>query len=337
MRRRAFTALICSAAVRGSVGGAVALLSTRLLSAQTRDKAYRIGFLGNRVTPSMWQAFLDGLRERGWDQSRNLIIESRWAEGRVERYPELAGELVALNLDVLVASAPPGVRAAKQATRTIPIIMMAVSDPVEMGLITSLSRPGGNITGVASSAGAGLFSKLLDLAKEAIPSATRAGILFNNSNPMNYAAAYRSEIVAAAEALGLRLVWLPAVQREDFDTAFAEAGRHQVHVVIGVGDPLLFAARDLIHELAERSRIPTVWPTREYLAGQGLLSHGPSLERTFRQVTVYVDKVLRGADPATIPLEQPTGYELVVNLKAARALDLDIPPTLLARADEVIE
>jgi putative ABC transport system substrate-binding protein len=277
------------------------------------------------------------LRERGWEESRNIVIESRWAEGRVERYPELARELVALNLDVIVASAPPGVQAAKQATRDIPIIMMAVADPVGMGLVASLSRPGGNITGVTSTAGAGLFSKLLELTKEAIPTATRAGILFNSSNPLNYATAQHPEIVAAANAAGLQLSWLPVTRREDFEAALAEARRHQADAVIGIGDPLLFAARDLIHDLAEKNRIPTIWATREYLAGRGLLSHGPSLERMLRQVTVYVDKVLRGAQPATIPVEQPTGYELVVNLKTANALGLTIPPTLLARADEVIE
>jgi putative ABC transport system substrate-binding protein len=337
MRRREVIALIGSATVRSGASGSIIFVSTRLLNAQTRDKTRTIGFLGNRVTPSMWQAVLDGLRERGWEESRNILIESRWAEGRVERYPELAAELVALNPDVIVASAPPGVRAVQQATRTIPVIMMAVSNPVEMGFVASLSRPGGNITGLASAAGAGLFSKLLELAKEAIPSATRAGILFNQSNPMNYAAAYHPEIVAAAEALGLRLVWLPAARREDFSAAFAELARQQADVVIGAGDPLLFAARDVIHDLAEKSRIPTIWPTREYLAGRGLLSHGPSLERMLREVAVYVDKVLRGAHPGTIPVEQPTGYELVVNLKAARELGLTIPPTLLARADEVIE
>jgi putative ABC transport system substrate-binding protein len=237
----------------------------------------------------------------------------------------------------MVASSPPGVRAAQQVTRTIPIIMMAVADPVEMGLIASLSRPGGNITGVTSAAGAGLLSKLLELTKEAIPSATRAGILFNSSNPLNYATASNPEIVAAANLTGLQLVWLPVTRREDFNAAFAEAGRQQADAVIGVGDPLLFAALDLIHDLAEKSRIPTMWVTREYLSGRGLLSHGPSFERMFRHVAVYVDKVLRGAHPATTPVEQPTGYELVVKLKAAHALGLHISPLLVARADEVIE
>ncbi len=314
-----------------------ALLPPRPLNAQARDKAFRIGFLGNRVTPSMWQAFVYGLRERGWEESRNIVIESRWAEGRVERYPELAAELVALNLDVMVASAPPGVRAAQQATRTVPIIMMAVGDPVEMGLIASLSRPAGNITGVTSAAGAGLLAKLIELTKDAIPSATRSGILFNSSNPLNYATAQTPEIVDAANATGLQLVWLPVGRREDFEAAFAEAARHQADAVIGIGDPLLFAARELIHDFAEKNRIPTIWATREYLSGRGLLSHGPSFERMMGQVAVYVDKMLRGAQPATTPVEQPTGYELVVNLKTANALGLTIPPTLLARADEVIE
>lgn len=337
MRRREFLSLICGTTVRTGVIGASGMLSTRLLNAQTRPKTYRIGFLGNRAEPALWAAFLDGLRERGWDQSRNIVIESRWAEGQVERFPGLAAELVSLNPDVIVASTPPGVQAAKQATRTIPIVMLAVADPVEMGLIASLSRPGGNVTGVTSAAGAGLFAKLIELTKEAIPSATRVGILFNSSNPMNYAMAQKPEILAAAKATGFQLFWLSVGRPEEFEAAFAEAARQQADAVIGVGDPLLFASRELIHDLAEQRRIPTIWATREYLSGRGLLSYGPSLERMLAQAAVYVDKVLRGAQPATMPVEQPTGYKLVVNLKAARVLGIRTSPLLVARADEVIE
>jgi putative ABC transport system substrate-binding protein len=264
------------------------------------------------------------------------VIEARFSEGRVERFPELAAELVALGVDVIVVATPPGLRAAQQATRTIPVIMFAVANPVELGFVLSLSHPGGNITGVTSAIG-DLTSKLLELTKEAIPSATRIGLLYNERNPLNYATARRSETVASSDTLGLQLVWLGVTKIEDFESAFVKAAREKAEAVIGIGDPLLFAERDRAHDLAEKHRIPMVWGPREYLDGRGLLSYGPSLQAALRQVAGFVDRVLRGASPAHLPVEQPTTYELVVNLKTARALGLTIPHTLLARADEVIE
>jgi putative ABC transport system substrate-binding protein len=310
-----------------------ALLSARSVLAQARTKVARIGYLGN--SRGTLQPLLDGLRERGWKPS-DFAIEGRWAEGRVERFPELATELVALNLDVIVAASPPAVRAAQQATRTTPIIMFAVANPVEAGFIASLSNPAGNITGVSSTPGS-LPSKLLEIAKEAMPSAARIGMLYNAGNPLNYATAQNASILAASDALGLQLVWLAVRQVDDFDEAFAEARQHQADAIIGIGDPLLFAERDRIHDLAEKHRIPMVWPAPEYLSGRGLLSYGSSLEAALRQVAGYVDRVLRGALPATMPVEQPTGYKLVLNLKTARALGLTMPHTLIARADEVID
>ena len=275
------------------------------------------------------------MQERGWEPHQ-FIIEGRWSEGRVERFPELAAELVALNVDVIVAASPPAVRAAQQATRTIPIIMFAVANPVESGFIASLSRPGGNITGVSSTPGS-LPSKLLEITKEAIPSAARVGMLYNAGNPLNYAIAQHAGILAASGALGLQLVWLAVRQAGEFDAAFAEAQHQKVDAIIGIGDPLLFAERDRIHDLADKHRIPMVWTTREYQSGRGLVSYGPSLEAALRHAAGFVDRVLRGASPATMPVEQPTDYKLVLNLKAARALGLSVPPTLIARADEVIE
>jgi putative tryptophan/tyrosine transport system substrate-binding protein len=305
--------------------------------AEASERMRRIGFLGNYQTSSIWQAFLEGLRERGWDEGRTIVIESRWAQGKFERYPELAAELVSRKVDLIVAAAPPAAQAAQRATRTIPIVMVAVANPVEAGFVVSLSRPGGNITGVASNAGAGLFSKLLQLTKEALPSARRIGVLFNRGNPLNYGTAQSPELLSAAAALGLEIVWLPVERAEDFSAAFAEAQLRSVDAVFGIGDPLVFAERRRIHDLAEAHRVPTVWLTREYLADRGLLSLGPSLHDMFRRVAPYIDKLLRGADPATLAVEMPTGYELVVNIRAARALGLTIPDTVLARADEVIE
>jgi putative ABC transport system substrate-binding protein len=316
-----------------AVTGGAALLSTRSVLAQARTKVARIGYLGNSRVPL--QPLLDGLRERGWEP-RQFVIEGRWAEGRVERFPEFAAELVALNVDVIVAASPPAVRAAQQATRTIPIIMFAVANPVEFGFIASLSQPGGNITGVTSTPGS-LFSKVLEITKEALPAAARIGMLYNAGNPLNYATADHTDILAASDALGLQLVWLAVRQVGDFDAALAEARQRQADAIIGIGDPLLFAERERIHNLAEKYRIPIIWGPREYLDGRGLLSYGPSVNAQLRHAAGHVDRVLRGAQPATMPVEQPTAYQLVLNLKTARALGLTMPDTLIARADEVIE
>jgi putative ABC transport system substrate-binding protein len=327
MIRRAFVA---------GLAAAVALLQPTE-RAEAQAKAYRVGFLGTGYDAALWQAFLDGLREHGWEDRLNIIVERRSAEGRPERLPELASELVTLNMDVIVASSPPAVRAAQQATRTTPIIMTAVGDPVAMGFVSSLGEPGGNITGIASTAGPGLISKLLELTKDALPSAKRVGMLFNEGNPLNYAAALLPEILAAANALHIELVWLPVTNVTDFETAFVSAQQHSVDAIVGIGDPLLFGQRERIHDYAEKHRVPTIWPTREYLSGRGLLSHGPSLQGMMKHAASYVDKMLRGGKPAITPVEQPIRYELVVNLKAARAFGLTIPPTLLVRADEVVE
>jgi putative tryptophan/tyrosine transport system substrate-binding protein len=285
VRRRTLIAGVGTAA-------SVLLLSGQSIFAQAR-KVARIGYLGN--TRGTHQPLLDGLQERGWEPG-SFVIEARWSQGRVERLPELAAELAALNMDVIVAASPPAVRAAQQATRTIPIIMFAVANPVEAGFIASLSNPGGNITGVTSTPGS-LFSKVLEITKEAIPSASRIGMLYNAGNPLNYASADHKDISAASDALSL--------QR--------------------------------IHDLAEKYGVPMIWGPREYLDGRGLLSYGPSLNTQLRQAAGFVDRVLRGAPPATMPVEQPTTYQLVLSLKTARELGLTIPPTVIARADEVIE
>jgi putative ABC transport system substrate-binding protein len=323
-RRREFIAAI-----------AALLVSPQRLRAQGTPR--RIGYLGTRFNAAYWQSFLDALREHGWEDGRNIIVEGRWAEARPERYVELASELVSLKMDVIVASAPPAVRAVQQATRTIPIIMTAVADPVDMGFVKSLAEPGGNITGVASTAGAGLISKLLELTKDALPSAKRVGILFNEGNPLNYITPAEPEISAAAKALDLEILWLPIRAVADLEPALATAKQRGADAIIGSGDPLLFAERAVIHDIAERNRLPTIWPTREYLSGRGLLSYGPTLEGMLRHAAVYVDRILRGAQPATTPVEQPTGYQLVINLRTGKTLGLTVPPSLLARADEVIE
>ena len=327
MRRRAFVV---------GVAATVALLRpTHHTRAQA--KVYRIGFLGGSFDAALWSSFLDGLSEHGWRQGHNLVVEGRWAEARPERYIELASELVSLKMDAIVAAAPPAVRALQQATGTTPIIMIAVADPVEMGFIKSLAEPGGNITGVASLAGPSIIFKLLELTKDALPSAKIVGILFNEGNPLNYVTAAAPQILAAAKPLGLELLWLPVRTVDDLKPALATAKQRGANAIIGSGDPLLFAEREFINDAAESNGLPTVWGPREYLSGRGLLSYGPTFRGMLRQAAVYVDRVLRGAKPATMPVEQPTRYDLVLNLKTAKDLGLTIPAAFLSRADEVIE
>ena len=327
MRRRAFVT---------GVAATVALLRpTHHIRAQA--KVYRIGFLGGRFDEALWPSFLDALREHGWEEGLNIVIEARWTEGRPERYIELASELVSLKMDVIVAGAPPAVRALQQATRTIPIKMIAVADPVEMGFVKSLAEPGGNITGVTSVAGRNIILKLLELTKDALPSAKRVGILFNEGNPVNYITAAAPQILATAKPLELEILWLPIRTVGDLEPAIATAKQRGVDAIIGSGDPLLFAQREFINETAERNGVPTIWGPREYLSGGGLLSYGPTLRGMLRQAAVYVDRILRGAKPATMPVEQPVRYDLILNLKRAKDLGLTIPAAFLSRADEVIE
>ena len=322
MRRREFIAIL---------GGAAA----RPLPVLAQAKVYRIGYIGTRFDAPLWQSFLDDLRNHGWEDGRNVVVEGRWAEARPGGgYVELASELVSLKMDVIVGNGPPALQALQQATRTIPIIMASANYPVEMGFVKSLAEPGGNITGVASSAGPGFISKQMELTKDAIPSAKRIGILLNEANPLNSATASAPEISAAAKALGLELLWLPMRTISDVEPVLATAKQGGADAIVGIADAVLFPVRDFIHDIAEKNGLPTIWPSREW---RGLLSYGNTYQSMLRQAAGYVDRILRGADPATTPVEQPTRYELVVNLKTAKALGLTIPPTLLFRADEVIE
>ncbi len=303
---------------------------------QPAGKIARIGVLGNSPSPG-WEAFRRGLQDLGYIEGQNIAIEWRWTEGRVERAPELAMDLVRLKVDVIVASAPPATRAAQQATTTIPIVFTAVADPIDSGFVRSLARPGGNLTGLASSVPEGFFGKQLELAREAIPSAKRVGVLFNADNPRNYFTQFAQQWAQAAEALKLELRRMDMRRPEDLEAVFRMAHQGRVDVVILVGDPLIFQQRMRIHDLADEYRIPTIQPTKEYLAGRGLLSYGPNLTELTSRAAVYVDRILKGGKPAELPVEQPRQYELVVNLRSAKALGLTIPPSLLLRADEVIQ
>lgn len=316
-------------------GGALVGLSLNL-QAQGQATPRRIGYLGNSPQEGP-DPFADGLRALGWIEGQNVIIERRFIEGNIERAPQLAAELVRLNVDVIVAAAPPNVRAVQQATSSIPVVMVAVSDPVGMGFVASLARPGGNITGVTSAIPEGFMAKSLQLIKEALPNTARVGLLVNTANPLNYATASAEQLATAAQMLKIELHRLEIRSADDIETTMTAGNLRGLDAVFVVGDPLTFRYRKRIHELAALQKVPTFVPTPEYVEGLALMAYGPSLRDASRQAAAYVDKILKGARAAELPIERPREYRLVVNLRAAKALGLTIPPSLVMRADEVIQ
>ncbi|MFL5030305.1 MAG: ABC transporter substrate-binding protein [Xanthobacteraceae bacterium] len=325
MRRRAFIALL---------GGAAAgwPLAAR---AQQPGKLPTIGFLG--AAPSVESqrvaAFEQRLRELGWIEGRTVAIEYRWAEGRSERYAENAAELVRLKVDVIVTSATPPTLAAKQATEVIPIVFATLSDPVGTGLVASLARPGGNITGLSNQI-SDTGGKKLELLREVVPGLRRLAIMANVGNPASVLD--MREAQATARTIGLEVTTSEIRQAEDIAPAF-EALKDRADALYLSPDPLMNTHRIRINILAVGARLPTMHGHREYVEAGGLMSYGHNLPNQFRRAADFVDKILRGAKPADIPVEQPTKFDLIINVTAAKALGLDIPPTLLARADEVIE
>ena len=326
MKRREFITLI---------GGAAATwpLAAR---AQQKAKLPTIGFLGPN-TPSLDSrrvgAFVQRLRELGWTEDRNVAIEYRWAEGRTERLAEFAAEFVRLKVDVIVTSATPPVIAAKQATSVIPIVFAAVGDPVGTGLVNSLARPGGNATGLSIQA-TDLAGKQLELLHEVVPGLRRLAIMANPGAPP--AVLEMAETQTTARALGLEVVASEIRRPEDIAAAF-EAFKGRAEALYVCNDPLVTTNRTRINTLASGMRLPTMYNVREFVEAGGLMSYGPNFLDLFRRAADFADKILRGAKPSDIPVEQPTKFDLVINLKTAKALGLTVPPTLLARADEVIE
>jgi putative ABC transport system substrate-binding protein len=273
------------------------------------------------------------LRELGWSEGRNVAIEYRWAEGRSERFAEIAAEFVRLKVDVILTHNTPPALAAKQATSVIPIVFATAGDPVGSGIVASLARPGGNVTGLSSQA-PDAAGKKLELLGELIPGLHRLAILADVNNP--YAALDVGEVRGAARTLGLEVSTFEIRLAGDIDAAFeALKGRAQALYVVAV--PLLFVNRVRINALALAARLPTMHGVREYVEAGGLMSYGPNWPDMWRRAADFIDKILRGAKPADLPVEQPTKLELVINLKTAKALGLTIPPAVLARADEVIE
>jgi putative ABC transport system substrate-binding protein len=300
---------------------------------QPAGKSPRIGFLGD-VPPFLDEAFRQGLRELGYVDGQNITIEHRAPEWKYERLPGLAAELVRLKVDVIVAASPPATEAAKQATRTIPIVFTVVGDPVAARFVASLARPGGNLTGLATISPE-LLGKQLEMLKAIAPKISRVAILLNPSQGGHRLAVRQAE--SAVRALGVQLQVLEARTASEIDAAFAAMASQRVGGLIVLRDAVFRAQRAQIVALAAKNRLPAVYGLREEAEAGGLLAYGASVPQNFRRAATYVDKILKGAKPADLPVEQPTKFELVINLKTARALGLTILPSLLAQADEVIE
>jgi putative ABC transport system substrate-binding protein len=321
----------------GSVVGGI-LAAPLAAEAQQTGRVYRIGYLSAPTRASVengLQAFLRALRELGWVEGQNLIIEYRWAEGKVERLPNLAAELVLLKVDLIVAPAGSAALAAKNATSSIPIVMIFPSDPVELGLVASLGRPGGNITGTTFTPGPAIFGKQLQILKEAIPRASRVAILWNPADS-SFALQMR-EVEAAARSLDIHLQHLEARGPEGFDSAFVAMARERADALLVGGTSTFLAHRTRLAELAVKARLPTMCSFREIVEAGGLMAYAVNMTDFVGHAAVYVDKILKGAKPAALPVEQPTKFELVINLKTAKMLGIIIPQSLLLRADKVIQ
>ena len=319
------------------IGGMVstAVLLPLTTHAKAPVKAHRIGVLMT-TTPvaasHIVAAFADGLRELGHVEGENIALEYRWAEGHPERFAEQAADLVRQKVDVIVASSQGPALAAKRATTTIPIVMVNTTDPVEVGLVASLARPGGNVTGLSQQLTPEIRAKQLQLLKETLPKVSRVAVLRSPATTVGL-----REYEVAGHTLGVRVQVVEARSRDDLGRAFAAMARDRIDALLVPGDTFLFTERQRVAELAREHRLPGIYSLREFAEAGGLMSYSARITEQFRRAAVYVDKILRGASPATLPVESPSQYELVINLKTAKALGLTIPPSLLLRADEVIQ
>ena len=324
--------------VRSLAGGL--LIAPRAAAAQQPGIVYRIGILANvpvtgPESAGLWGAFIQGLRELGYVEGQNIRIESVSSDGNYERLPDLAAELVRLKVDVIVVPAPQNALAAKKATRTIPIVMASAGDPVAEGLVASLARPGGNITGLSGIAGPEIGGKRLGLLKEAVPKVSRMAFLSNPANASS--AASLGETKKAARSLKVQLQSLEAREPGELERAFAAMSRERVGALLVLNDGMFLIHRTQIALLAAKQGLPTMFGGREYVDAGGLMSYAASGRDNFRRAAIYVDKILKGAKPGDLPIEQPIKFVLVINLKAAKAHGLTIPQSVLGRADEVIQ
>jgi putative ABC transport system substrate-binding protein len=314
------------------LGGAAAWpLAAR---AQQAGKVHLIGLFNAGSVPPFLNAFFDALRESGWIEGKNVTFEHRYAENRLERLPELAAELVRLNVDVIVAAGTLAPLAARKATTTIPIVMLAAGDPLSSGLVASLARPGGNVTGMSLMT-PDLGGKRLELLKEVLPRLARVAVLWNAANP--YPAIVFKETQTGGRTLGIEVQSLEVRSPDDLDGAFEAVRQQRPDALITVEDPLTGDNRKLIADFAIKHGLPSLHGIKEFVAVGGLMSYGASLADLARRAANYVDKILKGAKPADLPVQQPTKFEMVINLKTAKALGLVLPASVLARADEVIE
>jgi putative tryptophan/tyrosine transport system substrate-binding protein len=304
--------------------------------AQQPTKIPRIGYLAPNslsVLAARTEAFRQGLRDLGYVEGKTIVIEWRSVEGKLDRLPALAAELVRLNVDVIVTAGPTATRPAKEATSTIPIVMTLDIDPVGTGFVASLARPGGNITGLSSLAPE-ISSKQLELLKEIVPRLSRVAVLWASSNPGN--PLQLREIKLAAETFRVKLQFLDILGSKDIQTAFKAASRERADAVLVLQNTISAGHRTELAELATKTRLPAIYPRLEFVEDGGLMSYGASFTDMDRRAAVFVDKILKGAKPADLPVEQPTKFEFIINLKAAKQIGLTIPPNVLARADKVI-
>jgi putative ABC transport system substrate-binding protein len=317
--------------------GAVLVALGFSAGAQPSGNMHRIGYLsiGSRsLAPARVDAFREGLRELGYVEGKNIQIEWRFADGDAARQKAFAAELARLNVDIVVTEGPADTRAAKQATRTIPIVMAQDTDPIGNGFIQSLARPGGNITGLATLSPE-LGGKQLELLKEVVPKLSRVAVMGSSKIPGSAQAFKETE--AAAAALGVQLLYLDIGTANDIESAFKSISQARADALLVLGGPVLNTKRTQITEFAVRNRLPATYTRPEFIDAGGLMTYGANYNELYRRAAVYVDKILKGAKPADLPVEQPTKFELVINLKTAKQIGLTIPPNVLARADKVIK
>ena len=320
----------------GTLAGGL-LVAPGAAGAQQPTRVYRLGYLQSNPrsqSEHFLKALEDGLRERGYVVGRDIVIDYRFADGKAERLPALAAELVGLKVDIMVVWATPSALAAQQATTTIPIVMASVGDPMGSGLVASLARPGGNITGLSSIA-ADTEGKRLELLKEVFPKVSRVGVLWNPDNPLS--ALILRQTQRAAQNLRVRVLPVRVHGEGDFEEAFSALVKDRAEALIVQPEVLLLSNMNRILDFATKRRLPAVYGYREFVEAGGLMFFGPSWPELFRRAATYVDKILKGARPAELPVEQPTTFELVINLRTAKALGLVIPPAMLRRADGVIQ
>ena len=325
MRRREFITLLGGVAV------------TWPLAASAQSKTPRIGFMGNSTAAleaNLVDAFREGLREHGYEEGRNIVIEYRWADGKYERFPALVAELIAAKVEVIVTAGTPAALAMKKATTTVPLVMVAVGDPVGTGLVPSLARPGANLTGLSSVA-PDLEGKRLQLLREVVPTLSHVAMFINSLNPFHVSSMRQAR--AAAQTMGIKLQLHDIRKSEDLDDAFAAIRKERPDALLILADRVFLHNRERMMDFTKEQRLPNVNAYKELVEVGGLMSYGPSYEDMHKRAAIYVDKILKGAKPADLPIEQPSKFTFIVNLKAAKALGVTVSSQLLGLADELID